>query len=262
MSTYLVIRDGKQPNLFLKELILSWALIGRSLFYPLTFKICGRFDQEMIWTEQIKKARKLGKLDYRLRKAQIDLDFLINCSNNFVIPTFLNLCLAIKCLKSLRTYRQCQLNLLHEEINQQISDIRVLLKELGFLHSTLQTEISLIGIVHVLSQFLGHNDKVLKQKSTIQRKKLNNLLKDKEPQHNTEKIILFYSRYILSEVEKSLLQNGLNFTISPKKLNHADYLVSFELFHRDIRNLQVLSAEDLGFIKTKTKDIALSSFRK
>ena len=33
------------------------------------------------------------------------------------------------------------------------------------------------------------------------------------------------------------------------------------MFYRDIRNLQVLSAEDLDFIKTKTKDIALSSFR-
>ena len=138
----------------------------------------------------------------------------------------------------------------------------MLLKELGFLHSTLQAEIILIGFVHVLSLFLGHNDKVLKQKSTIQQNKLNNLLKDKELQHNTEKTFLFYSRYVLSEVKKSFLQNGLNFTISPKKFNHADYLASFELFHRHIRNLQVLSAEDLDFIKTKTKDIALSSFRK
>ena len=94
----------------------------------------------------------------------------------------------------------------------------MLLKELGFLHSTLQAEIGLIGFVHVLSLFLGHNDKVLKQKKTIQQKKLNNLLKDKEPQHNTEKIILFYSRYVLSEVDKSLLQNGLNLAFHLKNL--------------------------------------------
>ena len=52
----------------------------------------------------------------------------------------------------------------------------------------------------------------------------------------------------------------LNFSIPVKTINHADYLVIFELFWRDIRNLQGLSAEDLDFIKTKTKDIALSSF--
>ena len=54
---------------------------------------------------------------------------------------------------------------------------------------------------------------------------------------------------------------GLNFTIPPKKLNHVDYLVNFELFYRDTRNLQVLSAENLNFIKAKTKDIVVSSFR-
>ena len=43
------------------------------------------------------------------------------------------------------------------------------------------------------------------------------------------------------------------------KVNHADYPVNFELFDRDIHNLQVLSTEHLDFIKTKTKDIALSS---
>ena len=54
---------------------------------------------------------------------------------------------------------------------------------------------------------------------------------------------------------------GLNLTIPPNKLNHADYLVNFELFYRDIRNLEVLSAEDLDFIKAKTKDIVVSSAR-
>ena len=109
---------------------------------------------------------------------------------------------------------------------------------------------------------MGHNDKVLKQKSTIQQKKFNNLVKDKKPHHDPEKNFFFnYSNYGLSEVQKSLLLKGLNFSIEPKKLNHADYLVNFELFYRDIRNLQVFSAEDLDFIKTKTKDIALSSFR-
>ena len=62
-------------------------------------------------------------------------------------------------------------------------------------------------------------------------------------------------------MEKSLLQKGLNFSTPPKKLNHADYLVNFELFYRDIRNLQFLPTEDLDFLKIKNKDVALSSFR-
>ena len=35
----------------------------------------------------------------------------------------------------------------------------------------------------------------------------------------------------------------------------------FELFYGDILNLEILSNEDLDFVKTKTKETALSSFR-
>ena len=47
--------------------------------------------------------------------------------------------------------------------------------------------------------------------------------------------------------------------ILPKKLNHADYLVNFELLYKDNGNLQVLSIEDLDFIKSKTKS-SLSTY--
>ena len=57
-------------------------------------------------------------------------------------------------------------------------------------------------------------------------------------QHDPEKIIFNYSSYILSEAEKSVLLKGLNFNIPSKIFNHADYLVNFELFYRDIRNFQ------------------------
>ena len=40
-----------------------------------------------------------------------------------------------------------------------------------------------------------------------------------------------------------------------------DYLVQFELFFRDIRNLDILSNEDLHFVKAKTKETALSPYR-
>ena len=42
---------------------------------------------------------------------------------------------------------------------------------------------------------------------------------------------------------------------------YVDYLGHFELFYRDIRNLEVLSNEDLDFVKTKTKETTLSLFR-
>ena len=53
----------------------------------------------------------------------------------------------------------------------------------------------------------------------------------------------------------------MNFCLPPKQRKYADYLVHFELFYRDIPNLEILSIEDLGFVKIKTKETALSSFR-
>ena len=53
----------------------------------------------------------------------------------------------------------------------------------------------------------------------------------------------------------------LKFSIPPKKLNCADYLVNFELFDRSIYNSDSISNDNLDFVKTKTKDAALTSFR-
>ena len=78
--------------------------------------------------------------------------------------------------------------------------------------------------------------------------------------HDPSKAIFNISKYELSDCEKGLLAKGLNFSIPSKYLNYADCLVNFELFDRNIRNLGILS-NDLDFVKTKTKEAALSSYR-
>ena len=80
-------------------------------------------------------------------------------------------------------------------------------------------------------------------------------------QSNPEKVIFNFYKYELSHPEKKLFAKGLNFCLAPKQLNYTDYLVHFELFYRNIRNLKVLCSEDLDFVKTKTKEAALSSYR-
>ena len=44
-----------------------------------------------------------------------------------------------------------------------------------------------------------------------------------------------------------------------KKLDYVDFLENVELFFKDIRNLDILSNEDLDFVKAKTKEGTLSS---
>ena len=64
----------------------------------------------------VKRIRKLEKLDYRIRKIELDLEFLCECNDNNVIPKFLNFRVANNNLKFSTTYKQCQSNLLREEI--------------------------------------------------------------------------------------------------------------------------------------------------
>ena len=70
----------------------------------------GRYGQSTL-----KRIRKFDKLDYSLRKAELDLEFLLPCRDSNVIPNFLNFCVSNQPLKASLTYRECQLKLLQEE---------------------------------------------------------------------------------------------------------------------------------------------------
>ena len=80
---------------------------------------------------------------------------------------------------------------------------------------------------------------ILKPHDSIQRKKFNTLIKNRQPKHHPDEVIFNYSKISLSDTEKSLLVRGLQFSLPPMKLNCADYLTNFELFYRSIRSLGV-----------------------
>ena len=118
----------------------------------------------------------MGKLDYRLRKAEIDLQFLWKCNDSIVIPNFLNFRLANSNLKYSSTCRLCQLNVLREEIRQKKSTLKSLQKEFSSVKVSLQNELNLFDFAHVSTLFIGINDKILKSKSSVQQKKFYKLL--------------------------------------------------------------------------------------
>ena len=117
-------------------------------------------------------------------------------------------------------------------------------------------------VLNYLTHFFGINDKILKSKSSVQQKKFYKLLQKSKTENNPEKVILNFSKHVFSDIEKKLLKKGLNFYLPPQQLKYADYLVHFEFFYRNIRNLEILSKEDLDFVKTKTKEVAQSNIIK
>ena len=94
----------------------------------------------------------------------------------------------------------------------------------------MQHEISFIDFVHVSSLFLRNKNRILSLKSAIQQKKLSNLVKSSISRHDPSQVIFSFSKCVY-------------------------------FFYRNICNLSILSNEDLDFLKTRTKEAALSFHR-
>ena len=91
---------------------------------------------------------------------------------------------------------------------------------------------------------------------------MNKLIEKTHRCHNDpSKVIHNFSSYELNDIEKSLLVRGLNFSICPGKLNYADYCINFEYLFKAIKTDGILSPHKLDFVKTRLKDIALSSYK-
>ena len=112
----------------------------------------------------LKRTRKFEKLDYRLRKAELNLEFSLWCGDSNVIPTFFIFLVSSQSLKALLTYKLCQLNLLHEENRHKKSNVRVLKKKFNSSYSSLQHESSFTDFAHVGLLFVSNN-RILASKS-------------------------------------------------------------------------------------------------
>ena len=137
------------------------------------------------------------KNDYRLQKAEIDLEFLVRCRDNNVITRFLNIRLANKFVRSSLTYAQFQSNLLLEKIRQKKSHVRNLKKDFDNILSFLQPQINLVDYTHICSMFLKSNELKLKSNSLVQQNKFYNLLKEEHFVQDPEKVTFSFSKYVL-----------------------------------------------------------------
>ena len=72
--------------------------------------------KERYGIEILKSIRKFEKVDFKLRKARLDLSFLSFCKENYLTPKFLQFKLANRNLHQSSAYKECQQTLLNAEI--------------------------------------------------------------------------------------------------------------------------------------------------
>ena len=154
--------------------------------------------------------------------------------------------------------------LLEEEIRAKRKRINILEKDTKRIKEELQVTVSCLDFSYICSLFLVANDKSILHHGNIQKRKLKNLLEIllKEvinDSHDPNKVIFKFSSYELSDVEKSVLCKGLNFSVKPKSIEYSEFLLPFELLFRDVKQ-ENLHSEDLYLIKARLLDTALPSY--
>ena len=64
----------------------------------------------------------------------------------------------------------------------------------------------------------------------------------------------------MSSSDKDLLFKGLPFAVPPKQIDYSNFMTEFELLYRSTLDLS-MTTEEKDRLKTKLKDITLSSFK-
>ena len=122
--------------------------------------------------EIVKQIRRFEKLHFKIQKNETDLDFLQSCQQNNLIPKFLNFKVASSSLGFSRTYKQCQRQLLKQEIKEKISIISKQKKESTAFKKLIKNKLSIIDFAHICCLFLVGNDKKITKVKETHCKKL------------------------------------------------------------------------------------------
>ena len=148
---------------------------------------------------------------------------------------------------------------LQEEVTFKTVEKEKIIREIRKLEDDLRSGIGFVDWIHISNKFIESNKSAIKQVEGVQNYKLSELMGGKL-QHDPKKVIHNFSSYNLSQTETSLLLKGLNFSLPPKKLKFENHLLPFELFYRDVLQNDD-NKDELLHLKSKIKDIGLSSFR-
>ena len=173
--------------MFLRVMVLVFLFLAR-LRFPSTESLPS-IVRRRYGSNILKLVRKFEKIDYKLRKAELDICFLHRCDVNDVIPKFLQFRLANKNLRNSVAYKNSQKQLLHAEIHSKESHLSSLKNQFNHSRSELQSLLNVIDFAHISSIFLASNDSTLKNHDTVQQRKFQELLLNKKPANDPNKVI-------------------------------------------------------------------------
>lgn len=206
--------------------------------------------------------RTVERLDLKLRKAELDRQYLTICSNNNLVPNFLNFKLPNNNLQNSRLYRNCQKRFLNDEIKEKTSKINSIKNRLNNTLSSLKSSVSFIDFTHFTHLIERTNSNTIAHNKFIQDRKLQKLGYVNPDGLPTSKVIFNFSSRPLNSAEESLLRKGLNFALPTRKINYLSHFLPFELLYKRITNCLFFPFQNKTpeFFKNSLKHLAFSTY--
>ena len=241
---------GGNANLVFLFLIL--------LHFP-TSKSIASIIKERYGCEILKLIRKFEKVDFKFKKAIIDLDFLYYCRNNNLIPTFLKFKSANKVLANSDVYKSCQLKVLAVEIEEKKRAINEHKNHHYKLMIEIKQQVNPIDFAHISLIFLICYGKNIQKWKEVQYCKILKLGKNSLSRSNPNKVIYNFSSVTLSDSDKSLLSKSLNFACHTLLWNIWNIWLIMNCFSETL-NLDT-SHLDCELLKSRLKNLVFSYFK-
>ena len=180
--------------------------------------------------------RKLENTFLKLKKIELDINFIKQCQSFGPIPTFCRIKLVNQCNLSTKDLHRLQNDILSLELRHKLKTRATLFRTYnhGLLH--FKSKVSFITYISVLS-FLRNSAKSQSGKVGLRHaRKLGNLKHRHRFTISTTddnpNVVVNLSSYKLTDSEIMLLSRGLNFSVPPHHLDRFDIMTSFECLYR------------------------------
>ena len=204
--------------------------------------------------------RRLEDYDFKLRKTSADLDFLLCCSTNKLIPKFLKFKTSLSRYNGDSSYRRYQFELLQKEISSKRNRIKELQDLFNDSYAQLKDLSSILDFNHFICKINQRNDPKIQKAKRIHNRKLFKLgLIEKYEILPPHKVVFNMSSSSISPLQEEALSLGLKFCFHPFKINYSQYFTSFEKLYKMLSSdkIQDCLPNSLRHVQLNLKSIAL-----
>lgn len=182
----------------------------------------------------LKAYRNIESCSKKLKKAQLDLDFICYCELNSVVPNFVKFKLYRKSLYSSEFYRSSIRDLLRLESKFKEKSIKRISSVLERHRSFFSSSVSSIDLIYFTTLIDRSLRSYVNSIKGVHEQKLKKLGISLPSFVSPESVIFNYSDYVLTHREKFLLSFGLDFNLPFFKPNFSQYFLPFEKLFKSL----------------------------